>query len=83
MSDMRWIALAGGLLCAFITPADTYGAVETRGTVPNFSSGDFPWVPLSPNMRLLPPVRVLSPTTMRRLKGRETWPCKGGCVLRT
>src|SRR5437764_267326 len=48
MSDMRWIGLAGGLLCAFITPADTYGAAETRGAVPNFSSGDFPWVPLSP-----------------------------------
>jgi hypothetical protein len=48
MSDMRWIGLAGGLLCAFLTPVDTYGAAETRGAVPNFSSGDFPWVPVRP-----------------------------------
>src|SRR5262245_30959774 len=60
MSGMRWVGLAGGLLCAFITPADAYAA-ETRGAVPNFSSGDFPWVPLSPEY--VPPASGPGPVT--------------------
>jgi hypothetical protein len=70
MSDMRWIGLAGGLLCAFIAPADTYGAAETRGAVPNFSSGDFPWVPTSPEYA--PPASGPGPVTYDHAQAEAT-----------
>lgn len=66
MSDMRWIGLAAGLLCALQTPADTYGATETR-TVPNFSIGDIPWVPLSPEYE--PPASGPGPVTYDHAQG--------------
>jgi hypothetical protein len=61
MSNRRLVGLAAGLLCACAAIVDAYGADEPKGAVPNFSTPDFPWLPLGPEYA--PPASGLGPIT--------------------
>jgi hypothetical protein len=60
-TDRRLIGLAAALLYGCITGADGYAAGQTPSPVPNFSTMDFPWLPLGPEYA--PPASGLGPIT--------------------
>ncbi len=62
MSNSPSIRLLAGLLCVCAATAQGFAADQVaRGPVPNFSSADFPWVPMSGEF--LPPPAGLGPVT--------------------
>ena len=65
MPHSRSKALIGGLLCACAATAAALAADRTA-QVPNFSSGDFPWV--TKNATYLPPPSGLGPLTVDKAK---------------
>ena len=67
---MFWTGLARKLFVACVIPACAYGATATPSAVPNFSSGDFPWVPLSPEYA--PPASGPGPVTYDHTQGEGT-----------
>jgi hypothetical protein len=63
--NLRSIGLVAGLLCA--CAATAFGAAQgAQSSVPNFSSGDFPWV--TKNGNYLPPPTGFGPLTVDKAK---------------
>jgi hypothetical protein len=67
MSNLRAFGLFVGLLCTCAATVAAFAAAQTA-QVPNFSSGDFPWV--TKNGDYLPPSSGLGPLTVDKAKAR-------------
>jgi hypothetical protein len=68
LSNVRSFGLLAGLLCICAATAGIAAAQGAQSAVPNFSSGDFPWV--TKNGNYLPPSTGLGPLSVDKAKAR-------------
>jgi hypothetical protein len=69
VSNLRSFGFLAGLICACAVAGAAFAAAQTaQGPVPNFSSGDFPWV--TKNGNYLPPPSGLGPLAVDKAKAR-------------